>query len=107
IGITEKIDFRFSYPKELFVFLYEGNGGSLLGKRASFDGLGVDLLHYRQYSLGYSRRLGPTLTVGGRFNYLYGQEAVYTRTSRIGLTTDALTYNMTLDGEMEINTAGV
>jgi len=41
-NITEKFDFTFNYPRDLVVMALEGNGNNLLGKRASFDGLGID-----------------------------------------------------------------
>lgn len=107
IGVTEKIDFRFFYPKGLIDFAWNGNGGNYLGQRISFDNLGADFIHYRQYSLGWARRMTPNLQVGGRFSYLYGQEAIYTRNSTFGILTNAQDYSITLDAGMELNTAGV
>ena len=40
-NVTEKLDFTFNYPKDLIIMAMEGNGNNLLGKRASFDGLGL------------------------------------------------------------------
>lgn len=107
-AVTEKIDFSLYYPKGLFEFAWYGNGGEeLLGQRASFDNLGIDILHYRKYTAGFARRFNTSLSIGVRGSYLYGMEALYTRKSQIGLTTDELTYDLRADAGMEINTAGL
>lgn len=104
---TEKIDFRFFYPKGLIDFAWNGNGGDYLGQRISFDNIGADFIHYRQYGVGWARRMTPNLQIGGRFNYLYGQEAVYTRNSQFGIYTDPLDYSWEIYAGMELNTSGV
>jgi len=106
-SVTEKFDFNFYYPKGLIDFAWQGNGGDYLGQRISFDNIGVDAIHYRQYGVGWARRLTPNLQIGGRFNYLYGQEAVYTRNSQFGIFTDPIDYSWEIDAAMELNTSGV
>ena len=107
IGITEVFDTRFFYPRGLFEFLWFGNGGSNLGQRISFNGLGLDFIHYRKIGLGWARRIGPNLTVGARFNYLYGGEAIYFSKSQLGIATDPIDYSLTVDNGMEVNTSGI
>jgi hypothetical protein len=108
-SVTEQVNFRFVYPKDLFLFIWEGNGGDLLGRRADMDGLAVDFNHYREYALGYARKfMDGKLSVGGRMKYLNGFLNVNTRRSQLGLYTDAETnYALTLDGAMEVNTSGL
>ena len=106
-NVTEKINSRFTYPKDLIVLLWEGNGKSLLGQRANFDGIGYDFMHYREYAVGYNIELNDKWTVGGRLKYLKGITNIYTKTSNLGMTTDETTFDLTFDGEIELNTSGV
>jgi hypothetical protein len=104
--VTEHINTRISYPKDLLRFVWEGNGNRL-GERISFDGLGFNFMHYREYALGYSRRVSYKLSVGARFKYLYGLENIYTKSSKFGITTDPKNYALTFDGGLQIQTAGL
>lgn len=106
MGVTDKINLNFTYPKDLFKLAWEGNASSdFIGQRIAFDGLGVDFLHFTQYSFGINRRVTPSLSIGGRINYLVGHEALYTKQSDIGITTDAYNYGITADASIEINTS--
>lgn len=107
-NITEKFYSTLTYPKDFFVLLWEGNGKSLLGERASLDGLGLDLMHYREYGFHYARKLmDDKLTVGGKLKYLYGMENIWTKTSEIGVTTDETDFELTYDANMDIRTSGI
>ncbi len=107
INVTEKISSRFTYPKDLIVLLWEGNGKSLLGQRANFDGIGYDFMQYREYAIGYNYELNDKWAVGGRLKYLKGITNIYTKTSTLGMTTDEKTFDLTFDGEIDMYTSGV
>jgi hypothetical protein len=107
LNVSEKINSRFTYPKDLIVLLWEGNGKSLLGKRADFDGIGYDFMQYREFAIGYNYELNEKWTVGGRLKYLKGITNIYTKTSNLGMTTDEITFDLTFDGEIDIYTSGV
>lgn len=102
---TEKVQFRFRYPKNFMEFIWKGNGG-LLGEEVNLN-FGVNATHYREYAIGYSREIDEKLTVGGKVKYLYGMENVWTEKSDISLTTDANTYAITAKSNVKINTSGV
>ena len=94
----------FSYPKDLLKFAYYGNGGEeFLGKRVSFDNLGVDVLMYLEFGLGLNRKIGKKLTVGAKFKYLIGVANLQTAHSQFGFYTDPKTYALQVDGAMEFN----
>lgn len=105
-SVSQRVHSRFIYPRDLAVLVWEGNGKSLLGERASFDGIGFDFNAYREFAVGYTRVINDKLTLGGRFKYLQGHFNIHTRTSVFGLHTDETTYDLTIDGQGEINTAG-
>ena len=105
-NITEKVNFNFSYAKDLFVFLQNGNT-AFLGKTADFSGMAIDGSHYREYGLNIAREINQKLTVGARIKYLYGMENVSTVQSNFSLFTDETTYDLTLQSGAEINTSSL
>ena len=68
--MTEKLDFTFNYPKDLIIMAMEGNGNNLLGKRASFDGLGFDFTHWREYAVHWVHDVDHKFSYGARLKYL-------------------------------------
>lgn len=103
---TEKIHTRFRYPKGFMEFLGKGNG-NMLGEEVNFN-FGFDATHYREYGLGYARRLmDEKLTVGARFKYLYGMENISTSKSDISLTTDPNDFSITAKSNIKINMSGL
>lgn len=104
-SVTNKLNARFMYPKDLFRLAFEGNGSSLLGERADMNGFGVDILSYLEVAVGFNREFSDKLTLGGRLKYLQGLGSVYTKHSELGLHTDETTFDLTLDGQLTINTS--
>jgi hypothetical protein len=106
-NITEHFNSRLIYPGAMVLLAWEGNGGSLLGQRADMNGLGFDFNHYREYAVGYSRKLmDEKLSVGGRFKYLSGFQNFVTRRSELGVHTDEETHDITIDGAVEVSSSG-
>lgn len=106
-NIANRFQSRFTYPKDLFKFVLEGNGDELLGQRASLDGLGIDIMSFVEYGVGYNRSIGEKLTVGMRLKFLSGIANVQTKKSELGIYTDANTFDITIDGAMHINSSNV
>ncbi len=104
LGITEKVQFRFGYPKDFMKFVLKGNG-AFLGQTASFKDFGVDASHYREYGLGFSRDLDPKLTVGVYLKYLYGMENINTENSDVSLTTAEQDFQLTSLATYRVNTS--
>ena len=104
---TNRFQTRFSYPKDLFKIALEGNGKDFIGQRAAFDGLGVDLMSYVEYGLGYNRNVNDKLTVGGRVKLLSGIANIKTIKSQLGISTDPTSFDLTIDGKMQFNTSNL
>ncbi|MCE9540354.1 MAG: DUF5723 family protein [Bacteroidetes bacterium] len=102
---TEKVNFRFRYPKNFMEFIWKGNG-ALLGEEVNLN-FGVNFSHYREYGIGFAREIDDKLTVGGKVKYLYGMENVWTERSNVSLTTDPNYFAMTAKSDIKINTSGV
>ncbi|RYM34090.1 hypothetical protein ERX46_09020 [Brumimicrobium glaciale] len=106
-GITNRLNASFIYTKDLFTIAIEGNGKSLLGERASFDGTGINLNSYVEYALGFNREINDKLDVGVRMKILSGIANVNTRKSEFGIHTNKTTFDLTFDGSAIINTSGI
>ena len=105
LGISDKVLLDLTFPKSIFELALLGNA-AYLGQRVGIAGLGFNGTHYRELSLGYARQLNKW-SVGIHTNILFGLANVYTRTSDVGIYTDPETYDITIDGDIEVNTSGL
>lgn len=105
---TNRMQFSFIYPRDLFKIVFEGNGGEFLGQRADLDGLGIKLNSYMEYALGMNRSfLDERLVLGARFKLLSGIANIHTARSELGITTDSTTFDITIDGAMHAYSSGL
>jgi len=107
LNVTNRFQTRFNYPKDLVELALDGNGNDLLGERASLDGIGLNLTSYVEYGIGFNRDVNDKLTVGGRLKLLSGVANINTVKTELGLTTDATTFGLTIDGSSEINSSNI
>lgn len=106
-NVTEKVDYTFNYPEDLVTMALEGNGRNLLGRRASFDGLGMDFTHWREYAFHWAHDVNHKFSYGARIKYLYGMENFTTKISNMGIHTDQQTHALTFDMTFEFRTSGL
>ncbi|OFY78679.1 MAG: hypothetical protein A2281_11185 [Bacteroidetes bacterium RIFOXYA12_FULL_38_20] len=78
-NLSEKIFSRTGISKNLLTFIDEGNGKSLMNKDVELAGVLVDVVHYREYAIGASKKLDDKLIVGGKVKFLFGKANIYTR----------------------------
>ncbi|MES2836825.1 MAG: DUF5723 family protein [Bacteroidota bacterium] len=105
LNLTEKLNFRFRYPKDFFNFVVLGNG-AFLDQTLNFN-FGVEAMHYRELGLNYSQQVNDKLSVGGRLKVLYGYENVHTKQSDITLYTDPSYFDITASSNINIQTSGI
>ena len=104
-NITEKVKSRVSIPGDFFKFVFEGNGGSNLGYQFDFN-WGVDVLHTREYALGYQRSLlNNRLRVGGRVKYVYGLNVINTERNDLTFTTAEENFHWNVTSDLKLNVA--
>jgi hypothetical protein len=104
-GITEKIKTRVDFPTDLFKVAFEGNGGQNLGHAFNFN-FGLDVLHTREFAVGYNRSLlNEKLRVGGRLKYVRGLNVINTKSNDVIFTTDPNTFAYTVTADIEVNTS--
>lgn len=106
VNVSEVASFKLSYPKDFVSFIYRGNA-SFNDNTADLDGIGINMIHYREYAVGLSQQLTQRLRIGARAKYLYGMENIYSRKTDISLHTDPETFAITTQADIEINTAGL
>lgn len=106
-GVINRLDVSFAYPKDFIQLIFEGNGGAFLGKRANMDGFGLNANSYMEYGIGINREIGARLKVGARYKLLSGIANVKTKKSELGLLTDAETFDLTMDGSLDLRTSGI
>jgi hypothetical protein len=103
-SFTEKFNFRFTYPKDLFSLAGFGNS-QFIGSEANFDGIGIDMTHYREFALGYSNQIDNKWTIGGRIKLLFGLSNVWTKTSEATIAVDEDYYDLTANSNIIIHTS--
>jgi len=107
-NVTERADVRFTYTKDLFNFLINGNGAAANLNRNMNLTPGLDATHYREWGFNYTREvIKDKLTIGGRLKYLSGIENVNTEKSNATLNTNSQYYALTGTANVSVNTAGV
>lgn len=101
-NLTEKLDIQASFPKDLLVLGWEGNGKSLLGKEAFLSYLGAGVNWYREWALGASTTIGSKWTVGGRGKLLFGKENIWFKSHQLTWKTneDDFSYNFKADWQL-------
>jgi hypothetical protein len=104
-SVTDKADFRFSYPKDLFKFAWYGNG-AYIGKTLDIGNFGVKASWYREYALHGTYNYGKW-TFGASPKLLFGKTNINTRASSLKLYTEPDYYAITATTEMDIQTSGI
>jgi hypothetical protein len=103
-GVTEKAGVKFGYPKDLFRFIIDGNGGSNLGETFDFR-FSADAYHYREYGVGYAYRLTDKLTLGTKLKYLQGINRAELKDAYVKVRTRPEDYALEISGNYQLNVA--
>ncbi len=75
LGIRQRHNFSFYYPKDLFELAIKGNA-HLVGQHTDLSALGLNANIYREYTVGMSRAVDDWY-FGGRISFLNGLSSVY------------------------------
>ena len=86
-------------------FLLDGNA-AFIGETVAFD-VQQDLMIYNELSLGLAYRVLEQFTIGSRLKYLSGIAGVNTSQNNLRAQTDAETFDLSLSGIHQFNTAGL
>lgn len=107
--MAERVQGGVALPRDLFALAIYGNVGDngFENNTADLSGLRIDATHFREYAIGYNRKLGHKLSVGLTAKYLYGMETIRTAESSLELQTNPSTYEMRTSGQLRLNTSGL
>lgn len=105
-NITEKVNFRFRFPKELAELGVQGNT-SKQGEEINLSTLRAMGTHYREYGLSFSRDIECKLRIGLRLKYLQGMENFNLSTGDLTLNTDPVSFKLYGVSTLQLNTSGM
>ncbi len=103
-SVTDKADFRFTYPKDLFKFAWYGNG-AYIGQWLNIGNFGLKASWYREYALHGTKNYGKW-TFGASPKLLFGKTNINSKTSYLQVYTDPDYYAITAKSEMNLQTSG-
>jgi hypothetical protein len=92
------------YPKTLPQLIWQGNA-QFIGQEVDF-GFDLHLFSHHEFALGAAFKLTDNLTVGGRLKYLSGVADISTDRRKLNLYTDDDVYQLTLNSDFRVNSAG-
>ncbi|MFP4288378.1 MAG: DUF5723 family protein [Bacteroidales bacterium] len=105
LNVSDHLSGRFAYPKDLMYLLLEGNYHFVQEDRpANFGGLAMDMLHYRELGLSFSRHWSDNLSAGIRAKFLQGQANISFNDSKLDITTQPSFFELLLESDLGFNT---
>ncbi len=100
-SINEKINTVITLSKNVLLLANEGNS-QFVGKNTSLDGSRINTVHYREYALGWARKINEDLDIGIRANLLFGKANLYTKRTKANLYTNPVTYALNLEASGDV-----
>lgn len=99
------LDAQFVYPKGLPELLWRGNG-AFIGETVEI-GPKLNVLGYTEYGIGLAAKMFDNISVGLNFKYINGFVGIQTAKSQASIHTDEEYYQLTLQSDMLLYTAGL
>jgi len=87
VDFTERMDFGFTIPRDMFDFLVSGMDINS-ANRYSFGGFGPNINYYHELAVGVSYNSDDEFQIGGRVKLLFGMVNARNQESEINLRTD-------------------
>jgi hypothetical protein len=104
IGHRMRFNGIVDYSKNLAKLIWEGNA-QFIGQTIDF-GPSFDLNAYHEIALGASYQLGDKVRLGGKVKLLSGSSSLNTSSSDLSLTTSDDVYQLEMDANYVVNSAG-
>lgn len=102
--VSEHMQVRFKYPKDLFRLLIEGNGGANLGNTFNLK-FSLNAIHYREFAVAYSREIKDKFIFGGRMKFLKGFTLFDAAKMALNINTAEHQYDLTATSNINIHAA--
>lgn len=109
LSASENINLQLDYPKAIFELFNEIDLGDTLSTAKLYDlsSLGINILHYRSYALGFTRQITPHLSAGARIKYLNGLGTIFTNNTGFQFENDAKNATLNINGSLEVSSSGL
>ncbi|MFW5792938.1 MAG: DUF5723 family protein [Bacteroidota bacterium] len=107
-NFSEKIGMQLGYPKDFMLLLLEGNNYFLENSEtgtANFDGFGLNVMHYSEFALGYSRVLNESFDVGLKAKVLFGHANTQMLVNDFRFVTDPETFDLGVYHDITVNSS--
>ncbi|MCB9289119.1 MAG: hypothetical protein H6560_17550 [Lewinellaceae bacterium] len=104
LGHTLRFNAFMNYPKTMPQLIWQGNA-QFIGQEVEF-GPDVDLFGYQEFALGLAVDVAPGFTIGGRAKLLAGVGSISSERTSLRLRTDSEIYQLELNADYYVNSAG-
>jgi hypothetical protein len=101
VGLNTKSTASVLIPKDLIRLFAYGTTDTASINRFNFDRFGVRANVYTELAFGYSQRLSPKLTVGGKLKFLIGHSNVTANVKDFKLDASRESWNFIIDGSVK------
>ncbi len=103
-NISERMDSRFGYSKDFFRLLIEGNDGFRQdGVTAQIGSPSLDITHFRELGVGFSKAWTDELTLGVRLKALQGLANINFEKTELSIFTGPDNYELLLNTQLLVN----
>ena len=102
-----KIDSELQFSKDFVGFFVLGNGNYLGQDNPCDFNIGIDITAYSEFGVGIQYDINNKLTVGVRPKFLFGVANVVAHNDRTKIYTDADTYAITADVNLDIKASSI
>lgn len=103
LTVLDKVKARVSIPNDLLKYVFEGNSAATVASDLNFN-FGLDLLHTREFSLGFNRTfLKERLTLGARAKYISGQNMIQTVKNDMRFRINPADLRLDVQADIEVN----
>ncbi len=103
-SINEKINSYSILSKNALLLANEGNT-QFVGTNANLDGTRINAVHYREFALGWAKKVNEKLDIGIRAKLLFGKSNIYTKPTKGSLYTHPITYALNLEGSVDLHSS--
>ena len=104
LGHSLRFNAYMNYPKTMPQLIWQGNA-QFIGQEVDF-GPDVDLYGYQEFALGLAVDVTPAVTIGGRAKILAGVGNISSERTSLRLRTDSDIYQLELNADYYVNSAG-
>ena len=106
VGLNTKATTNVFVPRDLVKFAAYGTTDTERVNPFNFDRLGIRSNVYSELAAGYSQKIIPKLTVGGKFKILIGHASVNGRIDRFRLNASREQWNFDVKGSLDMSLPG-